>query len=110
MNKSTEYLIMKALSFKYQSSFPFGDAIDFLDNAGIDSPIPLKNVCAKVPETLANEIEDACNILGMSKRLFVEMAIRELLERYETIAECHDIFADYPDSSGDADKQEDLAL
>ena len=109
MNHSTEYLLMKALNFKYQTALPVGDVIELLDKTGQESPIPLKNVCAKVPETLAQELENACNILGMSKRLFVQMAITELLSRYENIAECHDIFEDFENESiGDADKQEDL--
>lgn len=113
MNYSNEFLLMKALNFKYQSSLPLGDVIEFLEKTGQESPIPLKNVCAKVPETLATELEDACNILGMSKRLFVQMAITELLARYDSIASEHNIFEAYQDStavSGDADKQEDLGL
>mgnify|MGYP003652308943 CR=1 FL=1 len=114
MNKShNDYLLMKALNYKYSNLKPFGDVLDYIEQTGQKAPIPIKNVCAKVPETLANELEEVCNILSMSKREFIEMAIIMMIEEVNTISVDHDIHCDnrgFTSVSDDSEKQEDLPL
>lgn len=44
-----------------------------------------KNICAHVSKDLFDRVEQCCLMLSISKRRFVEMALREALERAETI-------------------------
>lgn len=42
-----------------------------------ENAVPLKNVCAKVSVQLADEIDQVCEALNISKRLFLEAAFSE---------------------------------
>ena len=55
--------------------------------------MPIKNVCAKLAVTLVDQIDEACNVLSMSKREFIEIAITNLIAEVDEIAEKHDIYA-----------------
>lgn len=48
--------------------------LDLIDTDRIDHNVPLKNVCAKVSIDLAGEIDQICDLLGISKRAFLEAA------------------------------------
>jgi hypothetical protein len=47
----------------------------------------IKNVCAKVPGQLADEIEEIVDLLGISKRSFLEAAFREAVLKAKAIME-----------------------
>ena len=59
----------------------------------------LKNVCAKLPNWLVEELEEVCSVLSMSKRDFIENAIIDSIESFNAIAEEHDIFAPHTPNS-----------
>lgn len=50
-------------------------------------PIKLKNICAYVPETFAKRLEDMLDLLKMSKREFVTLALHEALDKADKIIE-----------------------
>ncbi len=43
------------------------------------SPLPIKNVCAKVHESLSDEIDEVVGLLNLSKRAFLEAAFIEAI-------------------------------
>ena len=45
----------------------------------------MKNVCAKLPAELSDRIDSLVSLLGVSKRLWLEAAIRDALEQSGTI-------------------------
>lgn len=47
----------------------------------------IKNVCAKVNSQLSDEIDELCNLLGMSKRQFLEAAMVRALEEARVVME-----------------------
>jgi len=64
---------------------------DFLDHVlttqpeEIEQALALKNVCAKVPAILAEDIDLVCNLLHVSKRQFLELAFIEAVTRAKNI-------------------------
>lgn len=103
MTTSTEYfnefLLHKALEFKHG---PYGNTLDGLidlmaqeQNKNSEFPIPLKNVCAKLTVELSDEIENICDLLSVSKRRFIEMAIINAIGRFKEIASEYDIYERY---------------
>lgn len=62
-----------------------------LENALEGTGLEIRNVCAKVPASLVAELDNTLSILQMKKRDFVEMALRDALERADKII--HDVGA-----------------
>lgn len=61
----------------------------------------MRNVCAMVPTPLFDELETICGDLDISKRKFVELALREAIAKAEQIVEevgMHDYVQDVIDS------------
>lgn len=85
MTRQTEILMMNSLQFKYQ----FDN--QHLELNDINSEV-LKNVCAKVSPQLVNRLDNALKILGISKRVFVEMAIINALDEFDEISSNLDIY------------------
>lgn len=44
-----------------------------------------RNICAHISVQLFQRVEECCSMLDLSKRQFVEMALKEALDRAETI-------------------------
>lgn len=98
MTESEEILLSRVLAFKHQSH-----KLQPLLESALESPEaePLvKNVCAKLSVGLVDHIDMACGILDISKRRFIELAITELLDKYESLTAEYDIFAPYEIQEG----------
>lgn len=82
-----QFIRYKALRFK------FLDGDKLLENV-LNDPnqeeinSQFKNVCAKLPLKMVDDLEGVCGLLDMSKRRFIEMAVSQALER------CNKIFDD----------------
>ncbi len=61
---------------------------DFLDQ----SPVPLKNVCAKVSQQLSDNIDEIVNLLEISKRRFLEAAFIEAVQRARAVMEAEGVW------------------
>jgi hypothetical protein len=55
------------------------------DDADINEVLDLQNVCAKLPVSLVRRMEANLNILSMSKREFIEIAVSSALDDVERI-------------------------
>lgn len=91
MTSSTQYfnefLLQKTLEFKQGPEGNTLDGImDLFVQSNQDCPIPLKNVCAKLTVELSDEIDNVCNLLDVSKRKFIEMAIINAIGKFKEIA------------------------
>lgn len=56
------------------------------------SPIPLRNVCAKLSVQLVERLDNALGILDISKRQFIELALIEALDKVDQVLEDVDAF------------------
>ena len=103
MKENKEFMLMKALNFKFQGSNSLGSVLEYMEATGqledADVKFQLKNVCAKLPNWLVEELEEVCSVLSMSKRDFIENAIIDSIESFNAIAEEHDIFAPHTPNS-----------
>lgn len=66
---------------------------DPVADPGLEYVLPVKNLCAKVPSALVDEIDQVIGLLGISKREFVELAVREALERADQIIEEEGVYS-----------------
>lgn len=82
--KTDELLTLQALKFKQLhtsgSSLP-GSVVDHLIDSTPQLKEKLRNICAFITPELFEEIEGLCGVLDLSKRQFVEMALRDLVEK-----------------------------
>lgn len=96
MSKLDEILIYKSLAFKHGAD---GSAfLDLVISQNQDNPAlqaVTKNVCAHLSVGLVERLESALGVLEMSKREFIEIAIIDALDRFDTIASQYDIFQRY---------------
>jgi hypothetical protein len=92
MNRLDEILTYRALAFKHGHSVTTNSGIDAVIGEGSTQT---KNVCAHLSLPLVDRLENALGILDMSKRAFIESAIIDALDRYDSIASEHDIFEPY---------------
>lgn len=53
-----------------------------------------RNICAHISVELFKRVEDCCSLLSLSKRQFVEMALKEALDRAESIVADVDPFVE----------------
>ena len=89
--KSREILILQALKFK---ALHTGESNSFLIDAALQDPDYkeqfsklTRNVCAMVSIDLANEMDQLCGILEMSKRELITLAIVDFLEKARGVLE-----------------------
>ena len=68
--------------------------VDLIASGRIETsePLPLKNVCAKVIPELADEIDEICGLLDISKRAFIEAAFLEAVSKARSIMEAEGLF------------------
>jgi hypothetical protein len=96
MNRLDEILTYKALAFKHGSDQ--SALMDLVVAQNQDNPAlqtVTKNVCAHLSIQLVDRLEGALGVLDMSKRQFIETAIIDALDRFDTIAHEYDIFQRY---------------
>lgn len=76
-----------------------GRALDDLLFEGSDVP-GLRQMCAKVPAVLYDELENVCGLLDMSKREFIERAVSDALTRSHQIINDSGIFEAFSPKEG----------
>lgn len=106
MIANNEFMLMKALNFKYIGTNDTGKLLEYaIENGDLDNSetAPIKNVCAKLAVPLVDKLEDVCETLGMSKRAFIEIALTNLIAEFEAIADEYDIYSTHIPST-DSDK------
>ena len=94
-----EFIQYRALAFKFGNTDFEGSLDMVLDDGNEAEKLKIKNVCAKISIQLADELEETCAVLRISKRKFIELAIIEALVRCDSIVKEFDIYAPYTKSS-----------
>ena len=79
--KTNETLMLQALKFKKEllqdhSDLNENDPLWMSDDIG-----KTRNICAFISEPMSEEIDRLCSVFSMSKRRFVELALRDLAEK-----------------------------
>lgn len=96
MREFDQYMQHKVLSFKYSvtnSPDSVIGAVTVDDGQGgsrpakIEDLFEVKNVCAKIPVTIAERLDNTLGVLEMSKREFIELALIEAMNRVDEIIE-----------------------
>jgi hypothetical protein len=85
-----EVLISKALTFKLAT-----DNQDLLEYGLQNSDLPMKQVCAKLSQSLVDELDSVCTTLDITKRQFIEMALINAIDEFNQIADEYNIFEAY---------------
>ena len=86
--KFQEVIQLKALELKsLHHGGPSRLAEQFLEQAVAtpEGQAMTRNICAHISKPLFERVEECCQLLGLSKRQFVEMALREAVDRAEDI-------------------------
>lgn len=80
-----------------------GGSKDLLDHLGVldkaDAGL-IKNVCAKVSTQLADEIDNICNVLDISKRRFLEAAMLEAVQKAKAIMDAEGVWESLDGQNG----------
>lgn len=111
MNHFDQYIQFRALKFKFSAlgSVTLDDMERMVENGSIlksdddgktvrrttleeISPIPLRNVCAKLSVQLVERLDNALGILDISKRQFIELALIEAMDKVDKVLEDIDAF------------------
>lgn len=79
-------LIVTAAALKVISGTSSQRVVDAVLEQNQDAP-EFKNVCAKVHISLSNRIDEIVMLLGVSKRAFLEAAMREACDKADSIIE-----------------------
>lgn len=86
--KSEEMLMLQALKLKKLNSKGF-DGPDLVEQLILQNPDAakekLRNICAFISPDLFGEIDSLCNLLDLSKREFVEMALVDLVAKAHAV-------------------------
>ena len=84
-----ETLILKALQFKAIHTNSSSISAGILDKLFADNPDQAdqitKNVCARIPLELANEMESVGSMLDLNKREIITMALHDFLEKAKSV-------------------------
>ena len=92
---SRETLILHTLQFKQlhtAGSSLSADIVDkLLDDDSKAADEITKNVCARIPLELANEMEQLGGMIGLNKREIITMAIHDFLEKARGVIEEFDV-------------------
>ena len=82
-----EFIHFRALAVKYQANGE--NMANLLDPLVDASNVPqIKNVCAKLSVELSDKIDQTSDLLGISKRRFIEIALLQMIEHSEHVLEC----------------------
>ena len=80
-----EILLMQTLKLKQLNTRGYTGEIDLIERALDSNPEEAKtlvrNLCGHVPIAMFDEVSDICNLLDLSKREVVEMAISDFLAK-----------------------------
>lgn len=93
-----EVIQLKALELKQLHTQGVGDTVhEHLLEQALKTPegqALTRNICAHVSIDLFQRVEGCCSMLNLSKRQFVEMALKEALDRADAIVDQVDPFAE----------------
>lgn len=103
MKYSQEIILSKVLNFKHSASIQGGALVDQLLETD-EAKKHVKNVCAKLTNEMVDSMENACSLLGISKREFIQLAVSDLLETFDEIASEYDMFGPHNSMQKDAEK------
>ena len=92
MSDFNEFMHYRVLAFKYGRQNT--DLTEAVIASGQETPLELRQVCAKLSVELAERIDRTVSVLGISKRLFIERALIEALDQVDEIMSCHDAMGD----------------
>lgn len=104
MSYFDQYIQYRLLDTKFRGTVSLGDiaeeigsdTVKVTDSQGNRVDRELRNVCAKVPVSLVDRLDNTLALLGISKREFVEMAIIEALDKVDKIEQEVDVFEGRP--------------
>ncbi len=82
--KFTDYLTYRVLDHKFSGA----SLMDHLMEEG-EVSVPLKNMCAKVPEEFDLNVRDLAGFLGISKAEFIRRAVESAMVEAEKIMKQH---------------------
>jgi len=85
MTQKNEYLEYLVLERKYGDRGY--DLIDYAIAQGED--VPVRNMCAKVHPAMIDRVDHCCEVLGISKRRFIESAVAEAIRQTEELLAEH---------------------
>jgi len=85
----SEIIQLHALKLKHMHHRGNSGGVDLIEWAAQQNPeavkAELRNICALINPSLFSEVENLCNVLELSKRQFVEMALIEFVEKANAI-------------------------
>ena len=89
--KFDDLIRYKALHLKY--TMGNSDLTEMVLNSpnGGNVPVPMKNVCALLSQQLFDRFSETCGLLDISKRLFIEKALVEALDKADAIMQAEQI-------------------
>lgn len=86
--KSEELLMLQALKLKKMNSRGY-EGPDLVDQLILQNPDEakekLRNICAFISPELFGQIDSLCDLLDLSKREFVEMALVDLVSKAHAV-------------------------
>lgn len=87
--KSEEILMLQALKLKKLNTRGYDgmDLVQHLVDQNEEAKTKLRNICAFISPQLFEEINSLTNLLDLSKREFVEMALQDLVAKSHAVLE-----------------------
>jgi len=86
-----EMLLTKVLTAKYNNENVLQGIVEDAIENDKDLPVQIKNVCAKLPVKLCDELDNVCQILDIQKRKFIEMALINAIGEFEKLSEQYNL-------------------
>ena len=93
-DSNEQFLQYRLLAFKFggQVSQQLGDFLESAERGQEPTNYKeilseLRNVCAKLPVSLVDRLDEALHMLALTKRDFIELAIIDALDKVDRIAE-----------------------
>ncbi len=84
-----QFIQYRALDFKFRT---FSGSDHLLENPELVEKLKLRTVCTAIVPSVFDDLEDLCNLLGVTKRRFAEMALIEAIEKANLIVKQVDAF------------------
>ena len=89
MNKFDEIMLMRLLKLKYANM----DLVDMVlhDEDTQPEQFEIKNVCARMPKPLVDQIESVCAVVSISKTRLINDAVAAYVDRFWDIENEHQV-------------------
>jgi hypothetical protein len=85
--KSSEIVTLQLLKFKELHQNSNASLVDAVLSQNPEVKESLRNICALISPELFNQVEEAASMLDISKRLIVEMALIDFMEKVKGLVE-----------------------